>query len=94
MVKSISELIEAVKTRIGDNPDDDSVAFLEDITDTLTDYDNKTKDNTDWKEKYDELDKSWKQKYIERFSDDVYDDPDEENEDDVAVPEKFDELFS
>lgn len=94
MIKSISELIEAVKTRIGDNPDDDSVAFLEDITDTLTDYDNKTKDNTDWKEKYDELDKSWKQKYIERFSDDIYDDPDEENEDDVAVPEKFDELFS
>lgn len=94
MIKSISELIEAVKTRIGDNPDDDSVAFLEDITDTLTDYDNKTRDNTDWKEKYDELDKSWKQKYIERFSDDVYDDSDEENEDDVAVPEKFDELFS
>lgn len=94
MIKTISELIEAVKTRIGDNPDDDSVAFLEDITDTLTDYDNKTKDNTAWKEKYDELDKSWKQKYIERFSDDVYDDPDEENEDDVAVPEKFDELFS
>lgn len=94
MVKSISELIEAVKTRIGDNPDDDSVAFLEDITDTLTDYDNKTKDNTNWKEKYNELDKSWKQKYIERFSDGDYEDPDDENEDDVAVPEKFDELFS
>lgn len=94
MVKSISELIEVVKTRIGDNPDDDSVAFLEDITDTLTDYDNKTKDNTNWKEKYNELDKSWKQKYIERFSDGDYEDPDDENEDDVAVPEKFDELFS
>lgn len=94
MIKSISELIEIVKTRIGDNPDDDSVAFLEDITDTLTDYDNKTKDNTNWKEKYDELDKSWKQKYIERFSDGDYEDPDDENEDDVAVPEKFDELFS
>lgn len=94
MIKPISELIEAVKTRIGDNPDDDSVAFLEDITDTLTDYDNKTKDNTNWKEKYNELDKSWKQKYIERFSDGDYEDPDDENEDDVAVPEKFDELFS
>lgn len=93
MIKSISELIEAVKTRIGDNPDDDSVAFLEDITDTLTDYDNKTKDNTDWKEKYDELDKSWKQKYIERFSDDI-EDPDKEIEVEVEVPEKFDDLFS
>lgn len=94
MIKPISELIEVVKTRIGDNPDDDSITFLEDITDTLTDYDNKTKDNTNWKEKYDELDKSWKQKYIERFSDGVNEDLDEENEDDVAVPEKFDELFS
>lgn len=93
MIKPISELIETVKTRIGDNPDDDSVAFLEDITDTLTDYDNKTKDNTNWKEKYNELDKSWKQKYIERFSDDI-EDPDEEIEVEVEVPEKFDDLFS
>lgn len=93
MIKPISELIETVKTRIGDNPDDDSVAFLEDITDTLTDYDNKTKDSTNWKEKYNELDKSWKQKYIERFSDDI-EDPDEEIEVEVEVPEKFDDLFS
>lgn len=93
MIKPISELIDTVKTRIGDNPDDDSVAFLEDITDTLTDYDNKTKDNTNWKEKYNELDKSWKQKYIERFSDDI-EDPDEEIEVEVEVPEKFDDLFS
>ena len=93
MIKPISELIETVKTRIGDNPDDDSVAFLEDITDTLTEYDNKTKDNTNWKEKYNELDKSWKQKYIERFSADI-EDPDEEIEVEVEVPEKFDDLFS
>ena len=92
MIKSISEIIETVKTRIGDNPDDESVAFLEDIADTLTDYDNKTKDNTDWKKKYDELDKEWKQKYVERFLEYVED----INEDNVEVetPEKFDDLFS
>lgn len=93
MIKSISELIENVKTRIGDNPDDESVAFLEDITDTLTDYDNKTKDNTDWKNKYDELDKEWKQKYVERFLEYV-EDINEDNDDEVESPEKFDDLFS
>ena len=93
MIKPISELIETVKTRIGDNPDDESVAFLEDITDTLTDYDNKTKDNTDWKNKYDELDKEWKQKYVERFLEFV-EDTNEDNDDEVETPEKFDDLFS
>lgn len=93
MIKSIYELIETVKTRIGDNPDDESVSFLEDITDTLTDYDNKTKDNTDWKKKYDELDKEWKQKYVERFLE-YAEDINEDNDDEVETPEKFDELFS
>ena len=93
MIKSISEIIETVKSRIGDNPDDESVAFLEDITDTLTDYDNKTKDNTDWKNKYDELDKEWKQKYVERFLEYV-EDINEDNDDEVETPEKFDDLFS
>ncbi len=86
MIKPISEIIETVKTRIGDNPDDESVAFLEDITDTLTDYDNKTKDNTDWKNKYDELDRSWKEKYISRFSD-VVEDSKNDVDDEVESPE-------
>lgn len=93
MIKSISEIIETVKTRIGDNPDDESVAFLEDITDTLTDYDNKTKDNTDWKNKYDELDRSWKEKYISRFSEAV-EDSKNDVEDEVETPERYDDLFT
>lgn len=93
MIKPITELIETVRTRIGDNPDDDSVAFLEDITDTLTDYDNKTKDNTDWKNKYDELDRSWKEKYISRFSD-VLEDIKDAVEDEVEIPERYEDLFT
>lgn len=92
MIKPIAELIETVRTRIGENPDDDSIAFLEDITDTLTDYDNKTKDNTDWKNKYDELDRSWKEKYISRFSDDV-EDSKNDVEDEVESPERYEDLF-
>ncbi len=93
MIKPISEIIETVKTRIGDNPDDESVAFLEDITDTLTDYDNKTKDNTDWKNKYDELDRSWKEKYISRFSD-VVEDSKNDVDDEVESPERYEDLFT
>lgn len=92
MIKPITELIETVRSRIGDNPDDESVVFLEDITDTLTDYENKTKDNTDWKKKYDDLDKEWKQKYVERFLEYV-EDINVDN-DEVETPEKFDDLFS
>lgn len=94
MIKPITELIETVRSRIGDNPDDDSVAFLEDVTDTLTDYENKTKDNTNWKNKYDELDRSWKEKYVSRFSDGVVEDSSTEIEEEVETPERYDDLFS
>lgn len=67
-VKTREEILESLKTRLGENPDDESISFLEDVTDTLDDLEKKANgDGIDWKSKYEENDTSWRKKYTERF---------------------------
>lgn len=67
-VKTREEILESFKTRLGENPDDDSISFLEDVTDTLDDFEKRANgDGTDWKTKYEENDANWRKKYTERF---------------------------
>ena len=62
------EFMKSVQTIIGDRDDDEALKFIEDCKDTITG------EKDDWKAKYDEvvkekdeLDKSWRAKYKERF---------------------------
>lgn len=54
--------------KIGDDTTDDSISFLEDMTDTYNDLEKKTRcDGVDWEKKYHDLDESWKKRYRHRF---------------------------
>ena len=64
-VKTREELLEIVKNRIGEDNSDEALAFIEDITDTLADFE--TKASTDWEEKYNSLDNEWRERYKARF---------------------------
>lgn len=67
-VKTREEILESFRTRLGENPDDESISFLEDVTDTLDDFEKRANgDGTDWKSKYEENDANWRKKYTERF---------------------------
>nr|DAU61833.1 MAG TPA: hypothetical protein [Caudoviricetes sp.] len=66
-VKTREEILESLRGRFGEEPTDDDIAMLEDITDTFTDFEEKTSDATNWKNKYEENDKAWKKKYSDRF---------------------------
>lgn len=66
-VRTREEILESLKTVIGDEPDDNKLSILEDVTDTLSDYERKTADQTDWKTKYEENEASWRKKYTDRF---------------------------
>lgn len=94
-VKTKEELLEAIRNRIGGDTSDETITFLEDVTDTLTYYEEKSEgDGEDWKTKYEENDKSWREKYRERFfSKDVEEKEDFEDEDDVPKPMSYDDLF-
>lgn len=96
-VKDRDSILSAVKQMIGDNTSDEAIELMEDIADTMTDYETKVADKTDWKAKYDEMDASWRKKYVERFSgktgEEIKDEQEEQIKDDGEV-RSFDELFT
>ena len=66
--KTKDELLDAIKALIGERDDDDAIALLEDVTDTLDAYAND--ENINYKQMYEENDKAWRAKYISRFKGD------------------------
>lgn len=88
-IKSIDEILNAVKERIGDDTSDSTISFVEDISDTL----NSLSEQENWKQKFEQNDSEWRKKYRDRFlsgessSDD--DDSGDENE-----PLTYEKLFN
>lgn len=95
-VKTREEILAEVRARVGEQTDDETIAFLEDITDTLSDLETKAKGGgTDWKTKYEENDGEWRKKYTERFySSDPNSEPYQPKPDETTKPKTFAELFT
>lgn len=95
-VKTREEILAEVKARVGEQTDDETIAFLEDITDTFSDLETKAKgDGTDWKAKYEENDEEWRKKYTERFySSDPNTGPEPPKPIETPKPKTFAELFT
>ncbi len=95
MVRTLEELIESVKGRIGEDISDESISLIEDISDTYNDVVTRYSESEDWKKKYEDNDAEWRRRYIERFSGKV-----EESEDEKGIfePEekktnRYEDLF-
>jgi hypothetical protein len=96
-VKTRDEIMEAIRKRIGEDTSDEAISLLEDVTDTFAVYETKVADKTDWKTKYDEMDASWRKKYMDRFSGKTGEEIKEEQEEQIkddSEPRTFDELFT
>lgn len=93
-VKTREEILNSIKAKFGDQTDDETIAILEDVTDTFTDLETKAQgDGEDWKAKYEENDASWRKKYTERFySSDPKEEPDKDVESEDA-PKTYADLF-
>ena len=68
-ILSREEYLNNIKARVGDDTSDDTIKFIEDMTDT---FDEMSKN--DYKERFEqserekqELDETWRKKYTERF---------------------------
>lgn len=66
-VLSKDEVLKGIRSYIGEEPDDERLSYLENLTDTLEDYESRISSNGDWKRKYEENDSEWRRKYTERF---------------------------
>lgn len=89
-------IMERLRENFNDNDSDDVLGLLEDVTDTLNDYQSRLEENGDWKERYEQNDREWRQKYKDRFFNnepepDLEPEPDKDPE--QATPTTFEELF-
>lgn len=87
---SKDELIEKVRKYVGDRMDDETIEIIEDISDSID-----SSEADDWKKKYEENDKMWRDKYISRFVEKKEDEPDTPTEHDEEEKEynSFEDLF-
>lgn len=94
-VRTKEEILEAIKTRVGEQTDDETISFLEDVSDTFTNLETRTNgDGEDWKTKYEENDKMWRERYTTRFfSKEPEPDPKPESEPEPEVKKTFSDLF-
>lgn len=95
MILTKDDLIESVRTRLGEDTSDEAISFLENVTDTINDYEDKAKgDGKDWKAEAERIDKEWREKYISRFNAPV-DDKDEIEHKDVEEKKikSYEDLF-
>lgn len=90
------ELVAAFCAYAGDRNDDETIALVEDISDSFG-------DGEDWQTKYEENDRQWRERYLSRFSysqggglEPYVEELQEEQEDEVDTPPEnvtFEELF-
>lgn len=85
-IKSYDELMGSLKEILKDNTSDEALAFIEDMNDTLAEKN----DGEDWKARYEENDRQWREKYKARFFDGKKEDEDEE----VEKPLRYEDLFT
>ena len=90
-VRTTDEILESIKTRVGDSTEDADLEFLEDVADTLSDLKSKTEGQEDWKTKYEENDKQWREKYRDRFFEKK--EEQEEKKEEPETPKTFEDLF-
>lgn len=94
-VRTKEEILKSISTRIGEQSDDETIAFLEDVTDTLTDFETRANgDGENWEQRYKDNDAEWRKKYTERFfSSEPTDPPEPKPKDEETKPKTFEDLF-
>lgn len=95
MIKTKEELFEAIKTKFAEDDSEETISLIEDITDTVNDYEGRLSSDTDWKTKYETNDAEWRKKYKDRFFNSAgteHEDPIDEAEQPKKL--KFEDLFT
>lgn len=76
------KFFELIKAKVGEDTSDETIQFLEDVTDTYNSLESNKSGTEDWKKKYEDNDAMWREKYRSRFFDGGT------NEPEIPVPEE------
>lgn len=83
MIKTIEELTASINTLLGENPTEEGLALLEDVTDTFN-----ANNGKEWREKYESLSTRYRNRFLTGAE------PDEDKEEpERAEPKKYADLF-
>ena len=98
-VRTKEEIMQMIRDRTGENADDETLTFVEDISDTLEDLTGRAASSIDWEAKYNENDAEWRKRYKERFFSPEPEggkspDPDPEDTIDQEAPKTYEDLFT
>ena len=93
-VKSKEEIMAMIKARVGDDTSDDALAIIEDVSDTLDEYETRVADAGDWKARYEQNDAEWRKKYKDRFFNKAEDEPVDFTEEEPEEKLTFESLFT
>lgn len=75
MIKSKEDILKSISVIVGENNSDEAIALIEDVTDTIDDFQKRVDgDGKDYKKLYEsevsarkEDNDNWKKKYVDRF---------------------------
>lgn len=95
-IKTLDEILNDARQIIGENTSDEALSFMDDLSDTISDYVTKTSDNTNWQQKYEENDREWRKRYADRFNRATEVDDEEDDSYELPDPPKktYLDLFS
>lgn len=95
MIVTMDELLQQVNSIIGENSSDESLSLIENVTDTFNDLSTKATNNDaeQWKNKYEENDKAWREKYKSRFMTGGTEPPEQPEPPETPKKRTFDSLF-
>lgn len=86
MIVTTEQLLQQITDILGDRTDDESLSLLENASDTLNQY----ADTENWKQKYEDNDKEWRERYKKRFMGDS-DEPPIDDGDEIMLT--YEQLF-
>lgn len=92
MVLTKQEFMNLIKSRIGEDNSDETLKYLEDITDTYNDLEKKLnpnkKSDEEWEAELKAKDDEWREKYKARFFDGIDSPKGEEHKDEMLNPDE------
>ena len=85
------EILERIRAVLSDDTTDEALSLLSDVDDTFSDLDSAN----EWRRKYEENDKKWREKYRDRFFNGTDDDDEDFEPEPNPAQQKlnFDSLF-
>nr|DAH76448.1 MAG TPA: hypothetical protein [Caudoviricetes sp.] len=95
MVKTKDEIMEEIRTYIGDRSDDQTISLVENISDTIDDY----AAHGDYDTKLMAVEEEWRKKYMERFfegdkEEKISEVKEEKEDNDKSEEIKIDDLYT